>query len=123
MESYFIQLFKTGFRFSVSLISLLICTFVCELTEKSHFVTSTVSMMNRKIIANNVRKMTEFLTFQSIRLVQWHSEMPEYAYHLLLGLYLPIVIFGSLLNTILLAVILSTREQYCKTDFAITKLL
>jgi hypothetical protein len=28
--------------------------------------------------------------------------MPEYAYHLLLGLYLPIVIFGSLLNTILL---------------------
>ena len=43
-------------------------------------------------------------------MVQWHSEMPEYAYHLLLGLYLPIVIFGSLLNTILLAVILSTRK-------------
>ena len=122
MESYFIQLSKTGFRFSVSLISLLICTFVWGLTEKSHFVTGTVSMMN-KIIANNLRKMTKFLNFQSIRLVQWHSEMPEYAYHLLLGLYLPIVIFGSLLNTILLAVILSTREQYCKTDFAITKLL
>jgi hypothetical protein len=35
--------------------------------------------------------------------------MPEYAYHLLLGLYLPIVIFGSILNTILLAVILRSQ--------------
>jgi hypothetical protein len=36
--------------------------------------------------------------------------MPDYAYHLLLGLYLPIVICGSILNTILLAVILSTPK-------------
>ena len=49
-------------------------------------------------------------SFQSIRLLQWHSEMPDYAYHLLLGLYLPIVIFGSILNTILLLVILTTPK-------------
>jgi len=32
--------------------------------------------------------------------------MPEYAFDLLLGLYLPIVILGSILNILLLTVIL-----------------
>jgi neuropeptide Y receptor len=40
----------------------------------------------------------------------WHSEMPKYAFDLLLGLYLPIVILGSILNICLLAVILNTRK-------------
>ncbi len=49
-------------------------------------------------------------TFQSIRLLQWNLEMPDYAYHLLLGLYLPIVILGSLLNIFMLIIILSTPK-------------
>jgi hypothetical protein len=36
--------------------------------------------------------------------------MPDYAYHLLLGLYLPIVILGSLLNIFMLVIILSTPK-------------
>ena len=50
------------------------------------------------------------LLFQSIRLLHWHSEMPEYAYQLLLGLYIPIVIMGSILNLLLLMVILSSSK-------------
>jgi hypothetical protein len=36
--------------------------------------------------------------------------MPDFAFHLLLGLYLPIVIVGSILNLILLTVILSSTK-------------
>ena len=49
-------------------------------------------------------------SFQSIRLLHWHSEMPHYAFHLLLGLYIPIVIMGSILNLMLLIVILSSSK-------------
>ena len=50
------------------------------------------------------------IAFQSIRLLQWNLEMPDYAYHLLLGLYLPIVILGSILNLVMLAIIISTPK-------------
>jgi len=58
-----------------------------------------------------------FFLFQSIRLFQWHSEMPNYAFDLLLSLYIPTVILGSLLNLGLLAVILNNRCKRHKTFF------
>jgi hypothetical protein len=36
--------------------------------------------------------------------------MPGYAYHLLLGLYLPIVTLGSLLNLFMLLIIITTPK-------------
>ncbi len=48
--------------------------------------------------------------FQAIEKIQWHSEMPQEIYRLLLGLYLPVMILGTTLNALLLFTMLSTKK-------------
>ncbi|TRY72733.1 hypothetical protein TCAL_11189 [Tigriopus californicus] len=48
--------------------------------------------------------------FQEIRALLWNLDIPENIYYLLLALYIPIIILGSVLNLVILCIILSSNK-------------
>ena len=51
-----------------------------------------------------------YFLFQDLNQILWHLEVPKVMYNLLLGLYIPIIISGAILNLTILMIILSTKK-------------